>query len=244
MRAANLEKTSQARHIYHPGLCIIISFTECRSIICVFGNRLGSARAAPLFLAAQRRPPRLLPHHRARKCPHAGRSRRALPGRAATTGVLPTPTCAPPNAHLQTRAPRARRPSCARLAGPRGPGARPDRRICSSLGAAGCEFAVVPGIPSSALGRRRRWPGAAAPLRLGGAVPASLSGLGRLGRRGPGPVGQPAGSEGPSPPSRAPGAAGLTFPSPGGGGGGGTAAQMRLADRSGPPVPPANYFIM
>lgn len=98
----------------------------------------------------------------------------------------------------------------------------------------------MPGIPSSGLGRRRRWPGAAAPLRLGGAVPASLSGLGRLGRRGPGPVGQPAGPEGPSPPSRAPGAAGLTFPSPGGGGD--TAAQMRPADRSGPPVPPANYF--
>lgn len=41
MQAANLEETSRGCHIYQGGLCIIISFTECRSVICVFGNNAG-----------------------------------------------------------------------------------------------------------------------------------------------------------------------------------------------------------
>lgn len=57
MRAANLEKTSQACHIYHPGLCIIISFTECRSVICVFGNRLGPAPGSRVSFEAAPGPP-------------------------------------------------------------------------------------------------------------------------------------------------------------------------------------------
>lgn len=45
MQAANLEETSRGCHIYQGGLCIIISFTECRSVICVFGNNAGPAPA-------------------------------------------------------------------------------------------------------------------------------------------------------------------------------------------------------
>lgn len=143
MRAANLEKTSQACHIYHPGLCIIISFTECRSVICVFGNRLGPAPGSRRSSEAAQRAPRPAPLHppprletRALRAGSPGRFPRGPRELGVPLPSATTRTCAHSKRARPNSRPRAltRVHTCARRRpGPSPSRARPDVRTRPSL---------------------------------------------------------------------------------------------------------------
>lgn len=185
MRAANLEKTSQACHIYHPGLCIIISFTECRSVICVFGNRLGPAPGSRGSSEAAQWAPRPAPLHPPPRLEtqalRAG-SRGRFPGGPRELGApLPsstTRTCAHSKRARPNSRPRAltRVHTCARrrpapqLLLARGP-------MCELAAAsepAACASAVLPRHPPPPRTRaarcRRRPPGPPSALPAAGAA--------------------------------------------------------------------------